>query len=135
MTEANSLLQHVAAWSAAGLGLAGSAALLRRRLSRDRTAISKDKVEMTFVEQLVKERDSALAEWRSAILARQADSEAIARLTAQNAPATLALQLMIAEGAPVLQSVGINIDATGLKIEFGTTWFAGDRVTLTVKPD
>ena len=85
MTESSSLLQQVAGWSAAGLGLAGSAALLRRRLSRDRTAMTKDKVEMTFVDQLVKERDSALAEWRMAILARQADSEAIARLSAQNA--------------------------------------------------
>jgi GntR family transcriptional regulator, phosphonate transport system regulatory protein len=62
-------------------------------------------------------------------------TRAVTRLTAQNAPATLALQLMIAEGAPVLQTIGINVDASGQAIEFGTTWFAGDRVTLTVKPD
>lgn len=57
------------------------------------------------------------------------------RMTAKSASAVLALSLQIAEGAPILRSVAINIDASGRPVEFGTTWFAGDRVTLTVSPD
>ncbi len=82
--QSSSLLQSFAAWGAGGVGLIGSAALLRRRLSRDRTEIVKDRVEGSFVQQLVAERDSALAEWRTAVMARQADTQAIARLTTQN---------------------------------------------------
>ena len=57
------------------------------------------------------------------------------RLTARVADALLARHLQIAEGAPVLRSVAINVDAKGCPVEFGTTWFAGERVTLTVAPD
>lgn len=57
------------------------------------------------------------------------------RLTAMVADPVLALRLLISEGAPVLRSVGLNIDPTGSPVEFGQTWFAGDRVTLTVKPE
>ena len=59
-------------------------------------------------------------------------TRASTRLTAKTANATLALHLRLPEGAAVLQSVAVNIDATGAPVEFGTTWFAGDRVTLTV---
>lgn len=54
------------------------------------------------------------------------------RLTAKRATATQALHLRLAEGDPILRSVGVNIDANEKPIEYGTTWFAGDRVTLTV---
>lgn len=57
------------------------------------------------------------------------------RLTAKAATATQALHLRIAEGAPILRSVGINVDAAGVPIEYGRTWFAGDRVTLTLDAD
>ncbi len=57
------------------------------------------------------------------------------RLTAKAAPATLALTLQIAEGGPLLRSVAVNVDAAGTPVEYGTTWFAGDRVTLTIHPD
>ena len=59
-------------------------------------------------------------------------TRASTRLTAKQANATQALHLRISEGAPILRSVGINIDTAGMPIEFGHTWFAGDRVTLTV---
>lgn len=62
-------------------------------------------------------------------------TRASTRLTAIAATPLLALKLRLAEGAPILRSVSINIDAAGAPIEFGTTWFAGDRVTLTVAPD
>lgn len=62
-------------------------------------------------------------------------TRAFTRLTAKAAKPMLALGLRLAEGAPVLRSVAVNIDATGTPVEYGTTWFAGDRVTLTVEPD
>lgn len=57
------------------------------------------------------------------------------RITAIAADALLALHLRLAQGAPLLRSVAVNVDAAGQPIEFGTTWFAGERVTLTVAPD
>lgn len=57
------------------------------------------------------------------------------RLTAKRATATQALHLRIREGDPILRSVAINVDAAGQPVEYGHTWFAGDRVTLTVAPD
>jgi GntR family phosphonate transport system transcriptional regulator len=53
-------------------------------------------------------------------------------LTAKRATATQALHLRITEGAPLLRSVSLNLDVEGIPIEYGRTWFAGDRVTLTV---
>ncbi len=61
-------------------------------------------------------------------------TRASTRLTAKEAKPMLALALQIKEGAPVLRSVAINVDAAGVPVEYGTTWFAGDRVTLTVDP-
>lgn len=57
------------------------------------------------------------------------------RLTAKLADPVLALALQVQPGSPVLRSVAVNVDAAGTPVEFGTTWFAGDRVTLTVAPD
>lgn len=57
------------------------------------------------------------------------------RITAKLARPVLALALKIPEGAPILRSVAVNADPEGRPIEFGTTWFAGDRVTLTVQPE
>jgi len=57
------------------------------------------------------------------------------RLMAELCPPVTALALQVAEGAPVLRSVAVNVDAGGVPVEYGTTWFAGDRVTLTVNPD
>lgn len=57
------------------------------------------------------------------------------RLTAKLADPVLALALKVPPRAPVLRSVGVNVDAAGVPVEYGTTWFAGDRVTLTVSPD
>lgn len=62
-------------------------------------------------------------------------TRASTRLTAMLADTVQALALQIAPGEPLLQSVTVNVDEGGQRIEFGTTWFVGDRVTLTVKPD
>lgn len=34
---------------------------------------------------------------------------------------------------PALQVTSVNVDASGIPIEYARTWFAGDRVTLTVE--
>ena len=59
-------------------------------------------------------------------------TRAITRLTATRATPTQALHLGLAEGAPLLRAVGVNVAAGGDPVEYGHTWFAGDRVTLTV---
>ena len=56
------------------------------------------------------------------------------RLTAKLADALLANALLVQQGAPILRSVAVNVDGSGLPVEYGITWFAGDRVTLTVTP-
>jgi GntR family phosphonate transport system transcriptional regulator len=56
------------------------------------------------------------------------------RINAKTASVTLAGQLRIAQGAPVLRTTSLNIDPEGRPIEFGRSWFAADRVTLTVGP-
>jgi GntR family phosphonate transport system transcriptional regulator len=62
-------------------------------------------------------------------------TRASTRLTARPATAIQALHLHLAEGAPILCSVSVNVDADLRPVEYGTTWFAGDRVTLVVTPD
>ena len=54
------------------------------------------------------------------------------RLNAKSANAVQALHLRIAEGAPILRTVAVNVDPHGTPIEYGRTWFSGDRVTLTL---
>lgn len=60
-------------------------------------------------------------------------TRASTRLTAVRATATQALLLHVAEGDPLLRSSGVNICGQGQPVEFGRTWFAGDRVTLTLE--
>ncbi len=57
------------------------------------------------------------------------------RLSAELAGPVLALPLQVRPGAAVLRSVAVNVDAGGDPVEHGTTWFAGERVTLTVAAD
>lgn len=57
------------------------------------------------------------------------------RMTAKLAHATLALALEINDGAPILRTESVNVDTSGRPVEYGRTWFAGDRVTLTMTPE
>lgn len=59
-------------------------------------------------------------------------TRASTRLTAVLASATQALHLQLREGDPLLRSTGINVDPSGQPVEYGRTYFAGDRVSLTV---
>lgn len=60
-------------------------------------------------------------------------TRASTRLTAVRASATQALHLNVSEGDPLLKSTSVNQDQTGRPVEYGRTWFAGDRVTLTLE--
>lgn len=57
------------------------------------------------------------------------------RVTAHRATSAQALQLAVREGDPLLRTVGINTDLNGTPVEYGTTWFAADRVTLVMAQD
>lgn len=59
-------------------------------------------------------------------------TRASTELNAKSATAVQALHLKEREGAPLLRSIGVNVDPEGRPVEYGRTWFAGDRVTLTV---
>ncbi len=59
-------------------------------------------------------------------------TRATTRLTAVRATATQALHLQLSEGDPLLRSSGVNVDMALMPVEYGRTWFAGDRVTLTL---
>lgn len=59
-------------------------------------------------------------------------TRASTRLTATRADATQALHLQMSEGDPLLRSSSLNVGETDLPVEYGRTWFAGDRVTLTL---
>jgi GntR family phosphonate transport system transcriptional regulator len=54
------------------------------------------------------------------------------RIAARPATAAQAHKLRMPEGAPILRTVGLNACPQGRPVEFGTAWFAADRVTLTV---
>lgn len=60
-------------------------------------------------------------------------TRASTRLTAVRAMATQALHLQVAEGDPLLRSSSVNQCAKGAPVEYGRTWFAGDRITLTLE--
>lgn len=54
------------------------------------------------------------------------------RLTAVRATATHALLLQVGEGDPLLRSSSVNQCVKGAPVEYGRTWFVGDRITLTL---
>ena len=54
------------------------------------------------------------------------------RLTATTADATQALHLRLREGAPLLLAESLSKAADGQPVEHGRTWFASDRITLTL---
>ncbi len=57
------------------------------------------------------------------------------RITAQMPTATIAAQLRQPVSRPVLRVESVNIDPQGVPIEWASTWFAGDRVKITVNHD
>jgi GntR family phosphonate transport system transcriptional regulator len=59
-------------------------------------------------------------------------TRASTRVTAKAAKPVQALRLRLTEGAPILRTVAVNVDGAGVPVEYGVTWFAGERVTLTL---
>ena len=59
-------------------------------------------------------------------------TRASTRINAKLANATQALHLRVAEHAPILRTISLNVDSNGTPLEYGRTWFAGDKVTLTL---
>ncbi len=62
-------------------------------------------------------------------------TRASTRITAILAGGTRARLMRLPEGAPLLRTEAINIDPDGRPVEFGITWFSGDRITLTITPE
>lgn len=62
-------------------------------------------------------------------------TRAATRITAGLARGPRAGLLKVAEGAPVLRTEAVNVDAAGVPVEYGLSWFAGDRVALTMAAD
>lgn len=60
-------------------------------------------------------------------------ARASTRLTATLATPTQALHLLLREGDPLLKSTSVNVNDAGLPVEYGRTYFAGERVTLTLE--
>ncbi|WP_136637346.1 phosphonate metabolism transcriptional regulator PhnF [Pseudooceanicola onchidii] len=81
--------------------------------------------------------DTALASARSITEALSACgitdyTRASTRISATRASPSIALHLRCREGDPVLHTASVNVDATGTPVESGLTWYAADRVTLTL---
>lgn len=57
------------------------------------------------------------------------------RITAQMPSPEVAALLKQPVNRPVLFVTSVNVDSAGVPIEFASTWFAGDRVKLTVTHD
>jgi len=62
-------------------------------------------------------------------------SRAWTKLTAKRAVGAVARVLRVTEGAPVLRTISLNVDAEGAPIEYGRTWFHADRAQLVVDGD
>jgi len=54
------------------------------------------------------------------------------RVSACAASPTQAINLRVREGAPLLFTTSINVDTDGYPVEYGQTWFASERVTLSL---
>ncbi|MEO1563504.1 MAG: phosphonate metabolism transcriptional regulator PhnF [Pseudomonadota bacterium] len=59
-------------------------------------------------------------------------TRASTEITAVLANATSASLLRLSPGAPLIRTRLISVDINGAPVEFGLTWFSGDRITLTV---
>lgn len=62
-------------------------------------------------------------------------TRASTKITAKLARGPRAGLLKVAEGAALLRTEAVNVDGAGQPIEYGLSWFVGDRVALTVAPE
>lgn len=85
------------------------------------------------LEQVVRQTGSITAAFTAAGVHDYTRHES--RITAQMPEAQVASHLRQPVNRPVLQVESVNVDLQGQPIEYATTWFAGDRVKLTVNHD
>lgn len=57
------------------------------------------------------------------------------RITAESANATQALHLQCREGAPLVATHSLNRAPEGWPVEFGQTWFVGERIQLVIEAE
>ncbi|MCV6585366.1 MAG: phosphonate metabolism transcriptional regulator PhnF [Marinibacterium sp.] len=62
-------------------------------------------------------------------------TRASTRIAARLATPSQARHLGLRDGAPILHSEGINVDTDGVPVEYGQSWFSGDRVTFTLSDE
>lgn len=62
-------------------------------------------------------------------------TRASTRISATRATPSHALHLRCREGDPVLHTRSLNVAPDGQPVEYGNTWYAADRVTLTLDHD
>lgn len=62
-------------------------------------------------------------------------TRATTKITAKLARGPRAGLLKVAEGAALLRTEAVNVDGAGVPVEYGLSWFVGDRVALTVTPE
>jgi GntR family phosphonate transport system transcriptional regulator len=62
-------------------------------------------------------------------------TRASTRISAARATPSHALHLRCREGDPVLHTRSLNVAPDGQPVEYGNTWYAADRVTLTLDHD
>ncbi|MEM7237096.1 MAG: phosphonate metabolism transcriptional regulator PhnF [Pseudomonadota bacterium] len=55
------------------------------------------------------------------------------RISAERASATQASHLRCAEGSALLRTHSLNVDVAGRPVEYGESWFVGDRVEMIVE--
>lgn len=54
------------------------------------------------------------------------------RMNAVIADAAQAHLLALPQGSALLRTVSVNVDPDGVPVEYGTAWFAGERITMTL---
>lgn len=54
------------------------------------------------------------------------------RLVAEMPEALIARHLRMSDRAPVLRAESVNVDADGVPVEYGISWFCSDRIALVV---
>ena len=62
-------------------------------------------------------------------------TRATTEVSAARATPTQAVQLGLSDGAALLRTVAVNVDADVRPVEFGRIWFSGETVTLRIAGD
>lgn len=125
---------------AEALRLSGDAPVLRVEGTSKSDGVPISHFRSAFPEQRLPGLQAAFAEGLGVTQALAACgvggyTRAWTRLSAQLADSLLAGHLQMRPGGAVIRSESLNLGPDGVPVEYGITYFAGDRVTLTVAPE